>query len=219
MGGATWALMPAVDWLDRLNPETILESFGPWAFAVVLAIIFAECGLLFGFFLPGDSLLFVTGIFIAEGYIDVPIWVAAASLAFMAIFGNVVGYFIGAIAGPRLFNKPDSRFFKQEYVTRTHAFFDRYGPMAIILARFIPIVRTFITAIAGVARMDLRKYLIYSSIGGIIWGGGVTVLGYYAGGLAIVRENIQITLLLLAVVTASPAIVEAVRHRRAARQK
>lgn len=206
-----------VEWLDRLNPETILESFGPWAFAAVLAIIFAECGLLVGFFLPGDSLLFVTGLFIAEGYIDVPIWLAAVLLAFMAIFGNIVGYFIGALAGPRLFSKPDSRLFKQEYVTRTHAFFERYGPMAIILARFIPIVRTFITAIAGVGRMDLRKYLIYSSIGGVIWGGGVTALGYYAGGVPIVRDNIQITLLILAVVTAAPAIVETVRHRRESR--
>ena len=199
---------------DWLNPETLLESLGDWAFWGAVAIIFAECGLLIGFFLPGDSLLFVVGMFIAQGFISVNIWLAAAILALTAFLGNVVGYWIGAAAGPRLFSKPDSRIFKQEYVTKTHAFFERHGGQAIILARFVPIVRTFITAVAGVARMDLRHYLTYSAIGAVLWGGIITMLGYFLGNIPIIKNNLELALILIVLVSVVPMIVEWLRSRR-----
>lgn len=200
---------------EWLNPETLLESLGDWAFWGAVAIIFAECGLLIGFFLPGDSLLFVVGMFIAQGFISVNIWVAAVILAVTAFLGNVVGYWIGAAVGPTLFSRPDSRIFKQEYVTKTHAFFERHGGQAIILARFVPIVRTFITAVAGVARMDLRHYLTYSAIGALLWGGVITLLGYFLGNIPIIKNNLELALILIVLVSVIPMIVEWLRHRRA----
>lgn len=198
---------------DWLNPETLLVSLGDWAFWGAVAIIFAECGLLIGFFLPGDSLLFVVGLFIAQGFISVNIWFAAAILALAAFLGNVVGYWIGAVAGPPLFSRPDSRIFKQEYVTKTHEFFEKHGGQAIIMARFVPIVRTFITATAGVARMDLRHYLTYSAIGAVIWGGVITILGYFLGNIPIVKENLELALPAIVFISIIPMIVEFLRSR------
>ena len=202
--------------LDALNPENILTWLGPLALIGVLFIIFAECGLLIGFFLPGDSLLFITGLFIAQGFIDTPIWLAALLLAAAAVAGNAVGYWIGYTAGPKLFNRPDSRFFRQEYVDKTHAFFERYGPRAIVLARFVPIVRTFITAMAGVGRMDFRQYMIYSAVGGLLWGAGVTYLGYLLGNVPFVKNNIELILIAVVLISAIPIVIEYVRHRREA---
>lgn len=197
-----------------LNPENILISLGAWALVGVTIIIFAECGLLIGFFLPGDSLLFITGLFVAQGYIPQPIWLVCLILAAAAIVGNLCGYWIGYKLGPKLFDKPDSKLFKKEYVTKTHQFFDKYGARAIILARFVPIVRTFITAIAGVARMDFRKYALYSTIGGFIWAAGVTLLGYYLGNIPIIKNNIEIVLILVVLISVIPIIIEYIRHRR-----
>ena len=135
-------------------------------------------------------------------------------LTVMAFVGNLVGYWIGAAAGPRLFNKPDSRLFKQQYVDRTHAFFERYGAPAIILGRFVPIVRTFITAIAGVGRMDFRKYVAYSLVGAVLWACGVTVLGYFLGGNEWVKGHIDLVLVLVVLVSILPLIVEFLRHRK-----
>lgn len=204
-----------MEWLSQLtDPLALLEGLGPFAYIALLIIIFAECGLLVGFFLPGDSLLFVAGLLVAEGFIDQPIWLVASTVTFAAILGNVVGYWIGAKVGPRLFYREDSRFFRAEYVAKTHSFFERYGAPAIILARFVPIVRTFITAVAGVARMPFRTYFLYSAVGGVIWGAGVTTAGYYLGTIPIIRNHIETALLLLVVVSALPIIVEAIRHRR-----
>ena len=199
---------------DWLNPETMLTSLGDIAFWVVLAIIFAECGLLIGFFLPGDSLLFVTGLFIATGAIGINIWAAALLLVIAAVLGNVTGYWIGYKAGPALFNKPDSRLFRQEYVDKTHHFFNRYGARAIIMARFVPIVRTFITAVAGIGRMDFRRFLVFSTIGGVLWAAGVTLAGYFLGTIEFVRDNIELILVLVVFASIVPIIVEWVRHRR-----
>ena len=177
------------------------------------AIIFAECGILIGFFLPGDSLLFITGLSVGTGIIQTPLWLTCVILAVAAFAGNLVGYWIGAAVGPRLFNKPDSKFFKREYVDRTHAFFERYGAPAIILGRFVPIVRTFITAIAGVGRMDFRKYAIYSFIGAVLWACGVTILGYFLGKNEWVRGHIDLVLVLVVLVSVLPIVFEYVRHR------
>jgi membrane-associated protein len=202
--------------LEFLDPENILTWLGPLALIGVIAIIFAECGLLIGFFLPGDSLLFITGLFIAQGFIDTPIAVACLLLVFAAVVGNVTGYWIGHKAGPRLFNRPDSRLFRQEYVDKTHEFFERYGPRAIVLARFVPIVRTFITAMAGVGRMDFRIYMTYSAIGGIVWAAGVTLLGYWLGNVPFVKEHIELILIGVVAVSILPIVYEYVRHKRQA---
>jgi membrane-associated protein len=200
--------------LEALNPENILTWLGPLALIGVIFIIFAECGLLIGFFLPGDSLLFITGLFVAQEFIDTPIWIVALVLAVAAILGNAVGYWIGFKVGPKLFNKPDSRFFRKEYVDKTHEFFERYGPRAIVLARFVPIVRTFITAMAGVGRMDFKQYMIYSAIGGLLWGAGVTYLGYLLGNVPFVKDHIELILLAVVFVSVIPIMIEYVRHRR-----
>lgn len=199
---------------DWLNPETMLTSLGDVAFWVVLAIIFAECGLLIGFFLPGDSLLFVTGLFIATGAIGINIWVATLLLVIAAIVGNITGYWIGYKAGPALFNRPNSRLFKQEYVDKTHHFFNRYGARAIIMARFVPIVRTFITAVAGIGRMDFRRFVIFSALGGVLWVGIVTLAGYFLGTIPFVRDNIELILILVVFISAVPIVFEWIRHRR-----
>jgi membrane-associated protein len=209
LSAAVTALGP--EWLD---PQTLLTNFGDVAFWVVLGIIFAECGLLIGFFLPGDSLLFITGLFIASGFISINIWLACLLLLIAAVVGNAVGYGIGYKVGPALFKREDSRLFKKEYVEKTHAFFDRYGGRAIILARFVPIVRTFITAIAGVARMDFRRFMIFSAIGGIIWAVGVTLAGYFLGTIPIVKDNVETVLLLVVLVSVIPIVWEFIKHRR-----
>ncbi len=203
------ALLP--DWLD---PETLLTNLGPWAFWGAVAIIFAECGLLIGFFLPGDSLLFVVGIFIAQDFITINLWVAAGILALAAMLGNLTGYWIGAKAGQPMFDRPDSKIFKKEYVDKTHEFFDRHGNRAIVLARFVPIVRTFITAIAGVARMDFRRYFLYSAIGAVIWAAGLTLAGYFLGNIPIVSENLEAMILLIVFVSVIPIGIEYWRVRR-----
>jgi membrane-associated protein len=202
--------------LEFLDPENILTWLGPLALIGVTAIIFAECGLLVGFFLPGDSLLFITGLFIAQGFIDTPIGVACVLLAVAAVLGNLVGYWIGYRAGPRLFSRPESRFFRKEYVDKTHQFFERYGPRAIVLARFVPIVRTFITAMAGVGRMDFRVYMTYSAIGGVVWAAGVTLLGYWLGNVPFVKEHIELILIGVVAVSVLPIVFEYARHKREA---
>jgi len=209
LAGTPLALGPS--WL---NPEHLLNMLGPYVLLGLCVIIFAECGLLIGFFLPGDSLLFTAGLFVAAGFVDTPIWLVCALLTLCAVAGNVVGYGIGYKVGPVLFSRPDSRMLRREYVDRTHDFFERYGPQAIVLARFVPIVRTFITAIAGVGRMDLRQYLVYSAIGGVAWATGVTLLGFWLGRIPFVRDNIELMLIGIVLLSIVPIIVGFARARR-----
>ena len=209
-------MLPSLAAVPALGPDMqqLLTDLGPIAFWVVVAIIFAECGLLIGFFLPGDSLLFITGLLIAQSIIGVNIWLASLILVIAAILGNVVGYWIGHKAGPALFRRPDSKLFRQEYVDKTHEFFERYGARAIILARFVPVVRTFITAVAGVGRMDFRRFFVFSAIGAVLWAGLVTIAGYFLGNIPFVKNNIELILILVVVVSIIPIVVEYVRHRR-----
>jgi membrane-associated protein len=207
--GTSLALGPS--WLD---PDQLLRMLGPYVLVGLCLIIFAECGLLIGFFLPGDSLLFTAGLFVANGIIGAPIWLVCLLLTVCAVVGNVVGYFIGFTVGPALFNRPDSRLFKREHVDKTHAFFEKYGPRAIVLGRFVPIVRTFITAIAGVGRMDPRTYFTYSVIGGVAWATGVTLLGFWLGRVTFVKENVETILIGIVVLSVLPIIIEVVKARR-----
>ena len=211
------SLAPALAAVSALGPEWIqptyiLDKFGTAAFVAVLVIIFIECGL-FVFFLPGDSLLFVTGLFISTGAIGVPLWLACILLSLAAWAGNLCGYSIGRRVGPSLFHRPDSRLLNPEGIAKTHAFFEKYGPKAIVLGRFVPIVRTFITAMAGVGQMNRRMYTSYSLIGGVAWATGLTVLGYFLGDIEWVQKNIELIVVLIVLVSVLPAGVEWWRTR------
>lgn len=199
---------------EWLQPDAIITWLGPWALVGLALIVFAECGLLLGFFLPGDSLLFTAGLFVAQGAIQFPLWMVCVLLVVAAFVGNVVGYYIGRAAGPAVFDKPESRLFKPKHVARTQEFFDKYGTRAIVLGRFVPIVRTFITVMAGVGRMDARRYFTYSLIGGVLWAAGVTVLGFWLGQFQFVRDNIELMLLLIVFLSVVPIVIEIVRARR-----
>jgi membrane-associated protein len=205
----TIALGP--DWLD---PEKLLTMLGPWMLVGLCLIVFAECGLLVGFFLPGDSLLFTAGLFVAAGHIATPLWAVCLLLTVCAFAGNVCGYYIGRKAGPALFSKPESKIFKKEYVDKTQEFFDKYGSRAIVLARFVPIVRTFITAMAGVGRMDPKKYFTYSAIGGVAWAAGLTILGYFLGQVEFIRKNLELTLIAIVLLSVVPIIFEVIKARK-----
>jgi membrane-associated protein len=210
----TAALLPG--WLDA---ENLLRSLGPYMLVGLCLIVFAECGLLMGFFLPGDSLLFTAGLFVATGVLTTPLWLVCILLTVCAVVGNAVGYWIGYKAGPALFRRPNSRLFRQDYVLRTQAFFEKFGARAIVLARFVPIVRTFITAMAGVGRMDRRRYFTYSVIGGVLWATGVTLLGYWLGSIPFVRANIELMLIAIVLVSVVPIAFEYLRTRLPAARK
>jgi len=198
-------------WLD---PQYIIESLGPWALLGVALILFAECGLLVGFFLPGDSLLFITGLAVTTGLIGTPLWLVCVILVVAAFLGNVCGYWIGRKAGPAIFDKPNSKLFKRENVDRTQAFFDKYGNRAIVLGRFVPIVRTFITVMAGVGRMDAKRFFTFSAIGAVAWAAGVTLLGAALGQIQFVRDNIEAMLILVVLISVIPIAIEFIKARR-----
>ena len=198
------------EWLDPQN----LDRFGSAAFWIALGIIFAECGLLIGFFLPGDSLLFMVGLFVASGVIDVPIQVACLLLSMAAVAGNMTGYWIGYRAGPPLFNRPDSRLFRQEYVDKTHAFFDKYGSRAIVLARFVPIIRTFAPFVAGVGRMNYGQFLWFNVLGGFLWVVLCTLAGYFFGNVPVVKENFELVVVGIVLMSVLPVAYELWATRR-----
>ncbi|MEV5316917.1 VTT domain-containing protein [Streptomyces sp. NPDC052687] len=201
----TLALGPS--WLD---PNYLLDTFGIWG---LLLIVFAESGLLIGFFLPGDSLLFTAGLLIASKELDFPLWLAIVLICVAAILGDQAGYMFGKKVGPALFTRPDSRFFKQENVTKAHEFFEKYGPKSLVLARFVPIVRTFTPIIAGVSGMRYRSFLIFNVLGGILWGAGVTLLGSWLGNIDFVKKNIEAILILIVFISVVPIIIEFWRAR------
>jgi membrane-associated protein len=205
-----------------LAPSTVLGLGPDWlspdylvglGLIALLAIVFVETGLLVGFFLPGDSLLFTAGLFVARGDIALPLWVLLLTIPLAAFAGDQVGYAIGRKAGPALFRRPDSRLFQQEYVDKAYAFFEKYGARTIVLARFVPIVRTFAPVVAGVSRMHYRTFVVYNAVGAVVWGAGVTALGYFLGQIAFVRDNVEVILLLIVGVSVLPIVVEVLRAR------
>jgi membrane-associated protein len=196
-----------------LDPTHLINTFG---LIGIMVVLFAECGLLVGFFLPGDSLLFTAGLLAAGGLIA-PLWVLLIALPAAAIAGNLAGYWIGRKAGPAVFNKPNSRLFKAEYVDRSQRFFDRNGARTILLARFVPIVRTFATVMAGASRMGFRRYAVYSVIGGVVWAGGLTLVGHWLGQVAVVRDHVELFVLGIVALSLVPVAIEVVRGRRAQR--
>ena len=188
---------------------------------IVLAIIiFAESGLLIGFFLPGDSLLFFAGFLASDagGNLLPGGLPAVAGVAFAAaVLGDQVGYLFGKKVGPALFDRPASRFFKPSNVVKAQTFFDKHGAKTIVMARFVPIVRTFAPIVAGVGSMKYRTFLVYNVVGGALWGIGVTSLGYFFGKISFVKNNIEIAALVIVAVSFLPIILEVAKHRRASK--
>ncbi|CAL9533418.1 hypothetical protein SUDANB176_04099 [Streptomyces sp. enrichment culture] len=194
---------------EWLSPDYLIETF---SLPGILLIVFAESGLFA--FLPGDSLLFTAGLFVAEGnYISQPLWLVCTLIVIAAVTGDQVGYTIGKFFGPRLFNRPNSKLFKQENLEKAHEFMEKYGPKAIVLARFVPIVRTFAPIVAGAGRMKYRTFLTYNIIGGIAWGTGVTVAGYWLGQIEFIKTNVEAILILIVFASVVPIIVEYLRER------
>jgi membrane-associated protein len=190
-----------------MDPMYWLGPGGLFASAVlpgILIIVFIETGLLFPL-LPGDSLLFTGGLLAAGGTMS--IWTLVIAVPVVAVLGDQTAYFIGRRIGPALFKKEDSRFFKKHYVTESHEFFERYGPYTIILARFVPIVRTFTPVIAGVSKMRYPVFLGFDIIGGIAWGAGVTLLGYFLGNVPFVKNNLELMILLIVFLSILPGVM------------
>ncbi len=210
------ALIP---WLD---PELIIHTAGPWALAVVCFIVFAETGLLVGFLLPGDTLLIITGLLAFHPGIGVDVWWAALAIGVAAFLGGEVGYLIGHKLGPAVFERKESGVFSRKNVERTNAFFERFGALAVILARFVPIVRTFAPVAAGVGHMNYRRYSLYNLVGAVVWGVGLTFAGYLVGFIPpiadFVREYIDVILIAAVVLTVLPTAYHYVQSTRKAKR-
>lgn len=202
-----------LDFLHTLtNPEQLIQLLstaitGWLGYALLFAIVFSETGLLVGFFLPGDSLLFTVGVVAGAGQLDI----VTINLLLMAaaVIGDGVGYFLGRQSGPHIFNRPDSRFFKRAYLQRTHAFYEKHGGKTIVYARFIPIIRTFAPFVAGVGEMSYPRFLSFNIFGGVGWVLLMTMLGYTLGGVPVVRQNFEKVVLGIIVISVLPVLREA----------
>ena len=197
-------------WLDA---ENLIASFGDYALVGICVVVFIETGLLFPF-LPGDSLLFTAGLLVAQDSIGIPLWLLCLMVFVAAFAGDQCSYLIGRKAGPKIFNRPDSRLFKKAYIDQTYAYFDRFGGRTIIVARFVPFVRTFAPVAAGVGRMHYGHFVKYNVVGAFLWGIGVTVLGYFLGQVEFVKNNIELILIGIVVLSLIPVIVELYRGWR-----
>ena len=199
-----------------LDPQRLIDTVGLLG---IFGVVFAESGLLIGFFLPGDSLLFTAG-FLASSPTSVPANLHLPLLPLLigvfiaAVAGDQVGYLFGQRVGPAIFRRPESRFFKQDNVDKAQGFFDKYGPKTIVLARFVPVVRTFTPIVAGVSRMKYRTFVTYNIVGGALWAFGVTLLGYFLGQVAFIENNLEIAILAVVAISASPIAIELWRARK-----
>lgn len=198
------------DWMD---PNFLLDRYGTALIWVSVAIVFIECGLLFPI-LPGDSLLFAIGLFIATGKLPINLGLALVLLFVAAFLGNVSGYEIGRAVGPSLYNR-DGRFIKRKYFDQTHAFFEKHGNKALVIGRFVPVVRTFVTVVAGVGRMERRRFFVWSAVGAALWVAAVTLLGYFLGqAFPVLQDKLDVAVLLVVAVSLVPVAFEWWRHRR-----
>lgn len=195
--------------LDK-HLNIVIQNYGTWTYLIIFLIVFCETGLVITPLLPGDSLLFAAGSFAGMGMLDVRLLFLLLSAA--AILGDSVNYYIGRYMGPKVFQKGNSRIFKKEYLDKTHKFYEKYGGKTIILARFIPIVRTFAPFVAGVGAMSYGRFALYNFTGGVVWVGLFVFGGYYFGGLPIVRQNFSIVILVIIFISILPGIVEYIRH-------
>jgi len=195
--------------------EDIIRNYGTWTYLILFGIVFCETGLVVTPFLPGDSLLFAAGIFAARPDAELNVWIVFVVLSVAAILGDTVNYWIGAYVGPRAFRE-NVRFLKREYLDRTHRFYERHGGKTIILARFIPIIRTFAPFVAGIGAMNYPRFLLYNVVGGIGWVAMFVFGGYYFGNFELVKNNFSAVVLAIIVISMLPIVVEYVRARREA---
>ncbi len=196
--------------LDK-HLDWVIRTYGIWTYAILFLIIFCETGLVVTPFLPGDSLLFAAGTFVAIGSLDMTLITGLLSLA--AIVGDTVNYWIGYAMGPKVFTREDSRFLNKEHLERTHRFYQKYGGKTIILARFIPIIRTFAPFVAGIGMMTYRRFIAFNVIGGIAWIFSFVLTGYYFGNIPFVRNNFIFVILAIIIISVLPVIIELLRHR------
>jgi membrane-associated protein len=204
-------LIDVVLHLDR-HLVVLIQDYGAWVYLILFLIIFAETGLVVTPFLPGDSLLFVAGTLAAAGGMDVVLLMVLLCIA--AILGDSVNYAIGKRVGDRLVKS--GRFIRQEHIDRTHAFYEKYGGKTIVIARFVPIVRTFAPFVAGMGQMDYGRFLLFNVTGGMLWVLSLTTAGYFFGNLPIVKDNLSLVVIGIVIASIMPAVIEYVRHRRAA---
>jgi len=196
----------------------LIETIRAVGYAGVAFIVFAESGLFFGFFLPGDSMLFTAGLLASQGFFN--IYVLATLTGLAAVVGDSVGYWFGTFVGPAIFSREDSRFFKKSNIDKAHAFYDKHGPKAIVLGRFIPIVRTFVPIVAGVAKMEYATFLKYNIIGALIWGVGVTVAGYALGSILPDAEEYLLPIIAVIIATSFiPVLIEYAKKRSVRKNK
>lgn len=206
-----FALFDFVFHIDRYL-AIIIAFLGNWIYALMFAVVFVETGLVVAPFLPGDSLLFAAGALAGAGMLNV--WVAYFVLLFAAILGDTVNYWIGRYVGPKVFCRPQSRFFKKEHLKKTHRFYEKHGGKTIIIARFIPIMRTFAPFVAGVGRMRYGNFLFYNVLGAFVWVTVLLFLGFYFGGLPFVKANFEYVILAIIAISFSPMIIEYIKHKR-----
>lgn len=199
--------------LDK-HISLVLQMFGGWTYLIVFLIIFCETGLVVTPILPGDSLLFGLGTFAAKGDLDP--WLLIVLLSIAAILGDTVNYAVGKFVGPKIFHKDDVRFFKKEYLDRTHRFYEKHGGKTIIIARFIPIIRTFAPFVAGIGAMTYTRFIIYNIVGGITWISSFVLGGYYFGNLPFVKNNFTLVIIAIIIISVLPGVFEYIRHRRQA---
>ena len=200
--------------LDR-HLHAVIQDYGVWTYLILLLIVFCETGLVVTPFLPGDSLLFAVGTFAAAGALDV--WLVSVLLIAAAVVGDAVNYAIGAAVGPRVFRRDDVRFLNRRHLERTHAFYERYGPVTIVIARFVPIVRTFAPFVAGIGRMTYVRFAIYNVAGAVLWVVLLVGAGYLFGNIPVVRRNFSLVILAIIVISILPGVVEFLRQRGGAR--
>ena len=193
----------------------VIQSYGAWTYLILFLIIFCETGLVVTPILPGDSLLFAIGVFCGLG--DLKLYPTLGLLSVAAILGDTVNYGVGKYVGPKVFHYENSRIFKKEYLEKTHAFYEKYGGKTIIIARFVPIVRTFAPFVAGVGAMTYGKFLAYNVAGGLLWVFSITLAGYFFGNIPIVKANFTAVIMGIIFVSILPGIIEYIRHKRAAR--
>ena len=197
--------------------NVVIQDYGQWTYLILFLIVFCETGLVVTPFLPGDSLLFVAGAFAALGSLNL-VWVLVL-LSVAAILGDTINYWVGNYIGPKVFQMQNSRIFKKEYLDRTHQFYEKYGPITIVIGRFVPIIRTFAPFLAGVGSMTYGKFLTYNVVGGIFWIFSFTLGGYFFGNLPFVKKNFTLVIFAIIIISVLPTVIEYFRQRKAAKKE
>ncbi len=214
-------LHTVIDFILHLDVHlaALTAEYGVWIYAILFLVIFCETGLVVTPFLPGDSLLFVAGTIAAIGSNDINVHLLVVLMIAAAVLGDAANYSIGRFFGEKLFSNPDSKVFKQSYLEKTHQFYEKYGGSTIIIARFVPVVRTFAPFVGGMGRMSYRRFALFNVTGGIAWVCIFVYLGYFFGGLPFVQDNLSLLMLLIIVASVIPGVVEAWRIRRGEKKK